>query len=626
MDSNKNLFSPNESEFNFKTPNKTFTPFKHTKNENQGGWFWGAEINSNAEFLGFGFGVDGVTRGGEGEGKLSKGFNEFLSKENPFDNLPPPPETPSSPNSKFKDDVNSPQNSDNLSAKKNKGRKYSTGRKKQSSPIINFQDNLNEVSDNKPFSNNNPTNILYDAVYFKKVGKTHYEKEEYHEALDAFSKCLQICPPEWTEIAGVLGNRAATYMMLDRYVEVIEDCDRALKLMPNMLRLVDRKGRAQLKLGQLQEAENTFKIVLGSCLENSSDRSKNEENTIREAESGIQLKLEATAILSKLEAWSTFDFNFFLELTEQLLLICPQMRSAHSYKTFALCKLSRWEEAKSYAESVIFQFEKNSSAACRLDIIVSHQNTIECEPSSFVHIMSLMGPVLARNYMCAIKNIDACRNVLAIESAIDAIVQVLKGLGMLLSSSENWSWLAQALQSTEILCNIVIKANEKFRCGEYQEAIILYSEAIKIDPDACLWNAILYCNRAAANMNLGKYNDAINDCNLSWGCDVHNQLCLLLRARSWRAIKQTLFSIRDYRKYLSKKFILSSSSSSSEKNDSEEIGRELDDFIETECEKILTNEGWNSSSTSSACDENVSIEKLQEVHFILICFFFKISF
>jgi tetratricopeptide (TPR) repeat protein len=212
------------------------------------------------------------------------------------------------------------------------------------------------------------------------------------------------------------------------------------------------------------------------------------------------------------------------------------MRLAHSYKTFALCKLSRWEEAKSNSENVVYQFEKNSSAACRLDILISHQNSIECDKSSFVHVMSLMGPALARNYMSAIKNVNAFRNVLAIESAIDSTLQVLKGLGMLMSASVDWSWVAHALQSTERLYNIVIKANEKFRSGEFQESIILYSEAIKIDPEACLWNAILYCNRAAAYMNLGKYNDAINDCHHSLERDPNYQKAILRRARSYKVI------------------------------------------------------------------------------------------
>ena len=319
------------------------------------------------------------------------------------------------------------------------------------------------------------------------------------------------------------------------------------------------------------------------------------------------------------------------------------MRLAHSYKTFALCKLSRWEEAKSYAENVVLSshpsIQRLMAFPCA-DIPIpdnaeklqlKHRACsgvvgIEADRAAISGIILGMGSDLAFPYVNALKNIDLSKNHYS--DVISLIQKVLSTVGWVTGSDSSWGWVRAAINNLKDIMDYKLTADEKFRSGEYQESIILYSEAIKIDPEACLWNAILYCNRAAAYMNLGKYNDAINDCNLSWSCDVHNQLCLLLRARSWKAVGQTLFSIRDYRKYLSKKLILSSSSS--EKVDSEEIDRELDDFIESECEKILSNQIRASSSvfTSASSDENVSIENLQEVHFILIYFFyfFKVSF
>ncbi|KAF1788853.1 Tetratricopeptide repeat [Phytophthora cactorum] len=55
--------------------------------------------------------------------------------------------------------------------------------------------------------------------------------------------------------------------------------------------------------------------------------------------------------------------------------------------------------------------------------------------------------------------------------------------------------------------------NERFKRGEYQEAVRFYSEAVQIDPQHQEFCAIIYCNRAAAQMGLERYHTAILDCN-----------------------------------------------------------------------------------------------------------------
>lgn len=60
--------------------------------------------------------------------------------------------------------------------------------------------------------------------------------------------------------AAVLGNRAASYMMLDRCHEAINDCDQALRIDPNMMKLMARKGRALLRLGELVNIKYRFQI------------------------------------------------------------------------------------------------------------------------------------------------------------------------------------------------------------------------------------------------------------------------------------------------------------------------------------------------------------------------------
>lgn len=55
--------------------------------------------------------------------------------------------------------------------------------------------------------------------------------------------------------------------------------------------------------------------------------------------------------------------------------------------------------------------------------------------------------------------------------------------------------------------DIVRQSNASCESGDYQTAVALYCEALKIDPD----NHILYSNRSAAYIKLGQFARALQD-------------------------------------------------------------------------------------------------------------------
>ena len=54
--------------------------------------------------------------------------------------------------------------------------------------------------------------------------------------------------------------------------------------------------------------------------------------------------------------------------------------------------------------------------------------------------------------------------------------------------------------------------NTEFRNVKYAKAYDAYTGALQVDPAHDAYNAILYCNRAAALMMLGLFAEALNDC------------------------------------------------------------------------------------------------------------------
>ena len=114
-------------------------------------------------------------------------------------------------------------------------------------------------------------------------------------------------------------------------------------------------------------------------------------------------------------------------------------------------------------------------------------------------------------------------------------------------------------------------ADEKFRNKMYAEAVRLYGDALKGDSEAHRWNAILYSNRAAAYMTMGRYQEAVADCHQSIARDSDYIRAYLRRARAHLQLGNFSASIQDYRKYLS---------TEPRPTDVRQVMSELDDVID----------------------------------------------
>merc|ERR1719223_1317457 len=94
-------------------------------------------------------------------------------------------------------------------------------------------------------------------------------------------------------------------------------------------------------------------------------------------------------------------------------------------------------------------------------------------------------------------------------------------------------------------------ADSSFQKKNYREAIIYYTAALKVDPTAVLWCAILFCSKAAAGIGLGMYKEALRDCQSALGKDPSYSRAYIQRARAYKGLDKISDSIRDYQHYLS---------------------------------------------------------------------------
>ncbi|KAM7005494.1 mitochondrial import receptor subunit TOM34 [Tautogolabrus adspersus] len=104
--------------------------------------------------------------------------------------------------------------------------------------------------------------------------------------------------------------------------------------------------------------------------------------------------------------------------------------------------------------------------------------------------------------------------------------------------ARSWSELKQA-------------GNERFKTGQYGEATIIYSQAIKELDKSSTKNpedlGILYSNRAASYLKDGNCGECVKDCNMSLEFSPFNVKSLLRRAAAYEALERYRHAYVDYK-------------------------------------------------------------------------------
>jgi Flp pilus assembly protein TadD len=433
------------------------------------------------------------------------------------------------------------------------------------------------------------------AELYRKQGKQLYLQEEYEQALAAFNTCLSVAPMQWSSRATVLGNRAASFMMLDRYIEAVEDCEAAVKLDSTMLKLHVRRGRALMRLGHLDASRNAFMYVLPM-----------EGSPREDAQEGLKILKSVKVLVDRLsDLENKLNYSGVLDVTDEILESCPFFHVAHVSRLQALCKLLKFEEAKLHAEKIVCNSHVSiqklfAHPLARLPAPmikelewkeVGVNNIIKADSNAIVQVVLCMGPDMSKYYMKALKNAEAVRN--SCGEVMDRISGILYHLHEIITSESNgnsasWSWLSSDLASVREILQRKNAADKAFRANQLSDAVHLYSEALKVDEEALRWNAILLSNRAAAYMSLKRFSEAVSDCNQSISRFPEYSRAYLRRARSYSAMHQYPASIRDFRRYLC---------SEPTPSDYKDIQNELNLTMEAQTRKLKEDEMRHSRNT-----------------------------
>jgi tetratricopeptide (TPR) repeat protein len=371
----------------------------------------------------------------------------------------------------------------------------------------------------------------------------------FYRALENFTKALFVSGSAGLRLSDralVLGNRAAAYFMLDRYIEAIEDCEAALRIDVNLFKLHLRAGRAHLKLGHFSQAEACFNKVIQM---NEFNEKNKDEVLISEAMETLTNVNDVREILSKVSRNENLGaFDECLRQVDRVLLIAPHCQVACVSKGKTLNQLRKYDVTKSFYEGIlaythptILYLKAHPSAKLPLpasDSLSFHLSVHPTEGSDLMlnvtevtKAILFLGSELGKVYFSSIKNTSYCHNHSS--DVMNIVSSILSNLSKQTIGAASWSWVETQLNLVRTLISRKVQADRYFRDNLFEQAVMGYTDTIKLGIDASRWQAILLSNRAATYMRLGGYHMAVCDCHQAIGLDPEYARAYLRRARAY---------------------------------------------------------------------------------------------
>ncbi|KAE9005342.1 hypothetical protein PR003_g14828 [Phytophthora rubi] len=331
-------------------------------------------------------------------------------------------------------------------------------------------------------------------------------------------------------------NRAASLMMLMQLSEAQRECRRSIEVDATYARAYLRLGRIQVLLGDTAHAQANLDTAKQLMQGNNG-----EVRTSDKADLASLAKMEATIKkLTTLQGeikWyaDCGDFKQALVHTESALGLAPNSRKLQVQKARILLHQKEFEQIVQFCTSIV----ENQQG--------SHGKLSSPKGRGGSNSRSLKEKTVEKITIVGIELGLLWATTLHYQNKVEEAMRILNALEAVAPCSSHVIQLKRQWQEMKQLKH---DGNERFKRGEYQEAVRFYSEAVQIDPQHQEFCAIIYCNRAAAHMGLERYHTAILDCNEALQRKPQYHRALLRRARCHVGLKMFHEAVKDFDRYL----------------------------------------------------------------------------
>ena len=153
----------------------------------------------------------------------------------------------------------------------------------------------------------NEEDFLVEANKAKELGNKAFKDEDWDEAIEQYTKAIDLAPDGCKEKSVYYKNRAAAYLKLEEYKRTVLDCDLALDITPNDPKALFRRCQAYEFLGKIDKAYGDAKLI-----HNLNPKDKSIEPMLVRLHKAVQAKMdEMSQTANKVQ--SMFDIVFNIE-------------------------------------------------------------------------------------------------------------------------------------------------------------------------------------------------------------------------------------------------------------------------------------------------------------------------
>ncbi|XP_048509911.1 dnaJ homolog subfamily C member 7 [Athalia rosae] len=320
----------------------------------------------------------------------------------------------------------------------------------------------------------------------KETANQLYKNKRYKDALAVYNEIIELCP----DAPAYYGNRAACYMMLDKYHDALADAKKCIAIDPKFIKAYTRVVKCSLIVGDIVGAKTALNKL--QELDSNNSRIQPEQKHLEHLEKFLR---EADV------AYAKKDFRkvvYCMDRCCDVSTACPAFKLR---KAKCLVFLKRFQEAQEIANDILHIDKQNVDAIYVRGMCLYYEDNVD---RAFVHFQQVLR--LAPDHS---KALDIYKRAKSLK------------------------------QKKE-------EGNAAFKMEKYQEAFDLYTEALTIDPQNTVANAKLHFNKALIYAKLRKFRESMEECTAALKLDEGYQKALLKRAACYMELEEYEEAVRDY--------------------------------------------------------------------------------
>lgn len=291
------------------------------------------------------------------------------------------------------------------------------------------------------------------AEKLKNQGNEFFKKNKFSEAINAYTKAIQIDPREPTYYT----NRASAYIGLNNYEQALSDCKKALEINPNHPRGLTRAARCLVVLGRLDEAKEYLSYA---------DRVLVNDQQVKEEYKNLSDAIQDLK-----------DYKQFLDNQNY-------SQALHYIEKLIEISSENWEFKKWKIETLLKLGDLNKCG-----------ETITAYSGKYQHFPDL---VFLQGKMVYYKGQNK-----------DSEFYLKRCLSM----DPDFVQAKELLKSIKVNEKAKEDANKLFSEKKNPEAIEAYTHCLQLDPFNKYYNSVILSNRSACYINQKEYIKALTDIN-----------------------------------------------------------------------------------------------------------------